>query len=146
MGKRYSKSIDQSTNDRLYEESPVVVFEETVGFAAFSDGGGATGTYTLKVDSIPAQATVLAVAVVDIVGFANDSTATIQIGDGSDVDRYSTGTPSVFTTDTDGVDVGKVSGVQYHVAAKDVVLTVTGGADFTSINAGQVTVRVYYLL
>ena len=146
MGKRYSKSIDQADNERVYDEAPLVVIEETVGFGSFTDGGGTTGTYKLLAGSIPVQATVLASAVVDIVGFASDTTATIQVGDGSDVDRYSTGTPSVFTTDTNGVDVGAVSGIAFHVAAKDITLTVTGGADFTSIDAGQVTVRIYYLL
>lgn len=149
MGKRYSKTIDQSNNERIYDEAPVVVIEETFGYAAFTDGGGGggtEGTYQIKTGSIPVQAIVLFASCTDIVGFANDSSATVEVGDGSDPNRYSTGTPSVFTTATDGVALGACTGIQYHAAAKNITVTVTTGANFTSVNAGQLTIRVYYLL
>lgn len=120
--------------------------EQTVLYSAFTDGGGASGTYTLTAGTVPAGATVMYSAVKAITGFAGNVSAVITIGDGTDVDRYNTGTPSVFATAAGGVSVGVPSGTVYHTAEKSVVLTVTGSSDFTAINAGSVTVAVYYLL
>ena len=117
---------------------------ETVLFSQFTDGGAAIGSFTSTMN-IPAGSTVLYSAVKAITGFTGNVSATIQIGDGTDVDRYSTGTPSVFTTAANGIAVGAPSGVNYHAAAKDVVLTVTSSSDFTAVTAGSVTVSVYYL-
>jgi len=120
--------------------------EETVLFSQFTDGGAASGTYTLTAGTIPVGATVLSSAIKAITGFTGNVSATIIIGDGSDTDRYNTGTPSVFTTAAGGISAGAVSGVAYHTAEKSVVLTVAGSSDFTAISAGSVTVAVYYLL
>lgn len=124
---------------------PLVKLTETVAFGAFTDGAGTSGTYALTVGTIPVGATVLSAAVTAIVGFTGDTSAVLIIGDGSDTDRYNTGTPSVFTTAAGGITVGAPSGVTYHAAAKTVTLTVTGNADFTSITAGSLTVELYYL-
>ena len=105
---------------------------QTVAYSAFTDGGGASGTFTLTEGSIPAGATVLFSAVTAITGFTGDTSAVITIGDGTDADRYNTGTPSVFTTAANGISVGAPSGVQYHAAAKNVVLTVTSATNFLS--------------
>lgn len=121
-------------------------FSQTVSYDEFTDGGGASGTFTLTEGSIPAGATVLFSAVTAITGFTGNVSAVITIGDGTDADRYNTGTPSVFTTAANGIAVGVPSGVQYHAAAKDVVLTVTSSSDFTSVSAGSVTVSLYYLV
>ena len=118
---------------------------QTVAYSAFTDGGGASGTFTLTEGSIPAGATVLFSAVTAITGFTGDTSAVITIGDGTDADRYNTGTPSVFTTAANGISVGAPSGVQYHAAAKNVVLTVTSATDFGAVSAGSVTVPIYYL-
>lgn len=121
-------------------------FSQTVTYDQFTDGGGSSGTFTLTEGSIPAGATVLFSAVTNIVGFTGDTSAVITIGDGTDPDRYNTGTPSVFTTAANGIAVGVPSGVQYHAAAKNVVLTVTSATDFGAVEAGSVTVSLYYLL
>lgn len=121
-------------------------FSQTVAYSEFTDGGGASGTFTLTAGSIPAGATVLFSAVTAITGFTGDTSAVITIGDGTDADRYNTGTPSVFTTAANGIAVGVPSGVQYHAAAKNVVLTVTSGSDFGAVSAGSVTVSLYYLV
>ena len=123
----------------------LVKLSETVAYDDFTDGGGAVGTFDLTVGTIPAGATVLAAAVTAVTGFAGDTSAALTIGDGTDVDRYNTGTINVFTTAANGVDAGVASGVKYHTAAKTVTLTVTTNADFTSVSAGSVTVELYYL-
>lgn len=123
----------------------ITKISETVLFSQFTDGGAAVGTYTSPTLVFPVGSTVLCSAITAITGFTGDTSAAITIGDGSDADRYNTGTPSVFTTATNGIATGVASGVKYHDTAKSVVLTVTSGTDFTSVAAGSVTVSIYYI-
>lgn len=120
-------------------------FTQTVTYDQFIDGGGASGTFTLTAGSIPVGATVLYSAVTNVVGFAGNVSAVMTIGDGTDVDRYNTSTINVFTTAANGISAGAPSGVAYHSAAKDVVLTITASSDWGSVTAGSVTVSLYYL-
>jgi len=83
--------------------------------------------------------------ITDVTGFAGDTSATITIGDGTDADRYNTGTPSVFATATD-IDAGAVSGTAYHAAAATPTLIVTSGSDFGAVTAGSVTITIFYYL
>lgn len=99
--------------------------------AAFTDGGAAVGTLTYA-SVIPLGAVVRAVYVSNVVAWSGDTSAVITFGDGSDVDRYNTGTPSIFA-DAEAVVMGVPSGVKEHVAAKGLVLTVTSASDFTTI-------------
>ena len=124
---------------------PLVKLTETVAFGDFTDNEDATGTYEFTVGTIPAGATFLSAAITAVTGFAGDTSATITIGDGTDVDRYHTGTPSVFATAAAGVAVGAPSGVLYHDAAKTPTLIVTTNTDFSGVSAGSVTVELYYL-
>ena len=117
---------------------------QTVLFSQFTDGAAAAGTFDLT-EPIPVGAIVLQACLTNIVGFTGDTSAAITVGDGSDVDRYNTGTPSVFTSIANGIALGVPSGVQYHAVQKTVVLTVTSNADFTSVSAGSVTIEIYYL-
>jgi len=109
-----------------------------------ADGGSTVGSADMPV-SIPAGAHVLATQVKVLAGFIGDTSATIQVGDGTDVDRYTTGTPSVFTTAPEGVDVGVPSGVRYHTAAKTPKVTITSGSDWGLVTAGEVEVVIAFL-
>ena len=111
-------------------------------FADFTDGGSTSGTYEYTTD-IPKGAVVTRTLITDVTGFAGDTSAVITIGDGTDEDRYNTGTPDVFTTATD-IDAGVVSGTAYHAAAATPTLTVTSGSDFGAVTAGSVTVTIFY--
>lgn len=122
----------------------LVKLSETVAFGAFTDGGGAVGTFDLT-GTIPVGATYLSSAVTAVTGFAGDTSALLTIGDGSDVDRYNTGTINVFATAANGIEAGIPSGVRYHATAATVKLTITTAADFTSVSAGSVTIERYYL-
>ena len=122
----------------------VSVIEETAAFGDFTDGGGAAGTFEFSTD-IPAGATFLYSAVTSVTGFAGDTSCTLVIGDGSDSDRYMTGTPSIFATAANGVSVGAPSGTVYHTAAKTPTLTATSATDWGSVTAGSVTVKLYFL-
>ena len=125
-------------------EPRVEALTETHGFAEFTDGGGAVGTLTLQ-GSIPAGAVVLGTKVLVPEGFSGDVSAAMIIGDGDDTDRYNTSTIDVFTTAAAGVESGVPSGEKLQVAAVRPVLTVTTNADFTSVDAGEVTVSIYYI-
>lgn len=123
--------------------APCASIAETVGFAAFTDGGGASGTYQMAA-TIPVGALLVATKIQVPTGFTGDTSAVVIIGDGSDTDRYMTGTPSVFTTAADGVECGIVSGAKLVTTANRPTITVTSGADFTSVAAGSITVSVLY--
>lgn len=124
----------------------LVSYQQTVTVAEFTDGGSTTGTLDLGI-TIPAGAVFAQSLVTGLTGFAGDTSATLQIGDGTDVDRYSTGTPSVFATASAGADAGVPSGTKFHSAVKTPKLTVTGNADFTSIVSegnGAMTVTLFW--
>ena len=122
----------------------IVKVSETIGFASFTDGGGASGTKNLATQ-IPVGARFIGCHLTALTGFTGDTSATIIIGDGTDTDRYMTGTPSVFTTAANGLSLGIPSGIAYHDTAKTVTVTVTSAADFTSVSAGSMTVEYFYL-
>ena len=116
----------------------------TVGYAAFTDGGAAVGTYSLT-DVIPLGALYLGTAVTAVTGFAGDTSAAMTIGDGTDVDRYNTSTVNVFATAADGIASGIPSGSLYHAAQVTPKITITTAADWTSVSAGSVTIEMYYI-
>lgn len=119
------------------------IIQETVAYDDFTDGGAALGTYALT-NTLPAGAIVDPISVRDVTGFAGDTSAVLTVGVASgDVDAYNTGTPSVFATATH-IDAGVPSGERYHTAAGTITLHVTSGSDFTSVSAGQLTIRVPY--
>ena len=117
-----------------YEESGIL-------YTDFADGDGTTGTYQVGF-TLPARFYVSHCEVVDVTGFTGDTTATIQIGDGSDADRYNAGTPSVVATIT-GLWLGVPAGIKHLATENRPTITVTGGANFTAISAGTLTLRVY---
>lgn len=119
--------------------------QQTVSVASFTDGGSTAGTLDMNA-TIPKGAVVVQSFLTDIVGFAGDTSAVITVGDGTDVDRYNTATPDVFTTATD-ISAGAVSGTAFHSASKTPTLTITSATDFTAVKTnglGQVTVTILY--
>ncbi|MBW8034708.1 MAG: hypothetical protein FVQ79_03395 [Planctomycetes bacterium] len=118
-------------------------YQQVVAFGGFTDGGGAAGTLDLAV-SIPAGAVFERVIITAITGFAGDSSAVLQVGDGTTVDRYNTGSPSIFATAAAGADLGAPSGTRHHSAAKTPRLTVTAGSDWGAVTAGAATVTLFW--
>src|SRR5262245_10399282 len=116
---------------------------QTVLASDFTDGGLTSGTKALATQ-IPVGAVFYYSVVTVNVAFSGDTTAVLTIGDGSDVDRYNTGTPSIFTTGAK--EMGAPSGNRFHPSAATVTLTVTTATDFSNVNAlGSITVDLYYL-
>lgn len=118
---------------------------ETVLKSAFTDGGATVGTYVMTV-TIPVGALLIRTKIAAAVAWSGDTSAVITVGDGSDVDRYMTGTPSIFAAAADGVECGVPSGIKLITTANTPTLTVTSTADFTNVNVlGSVTVTIYYI-
>lgn len=115
---------------------------ETVAYTDFVDGGGAVGTYTMK-RTIPIGAWVVRVILLDVTGFAGDTSAALSVGDGTDVDRYNTSTKNVFD-DVDASDGGVVSGAQIATIVDTPVITITTASDWGAVTAGSLTIRIYY--
>jgi hypothetical protein len=118
---------------------------QTIAYDDFTDGGGVVGTLDLD-EQIPDGAVVVACILHTLTGFTGgvNSTATIQVGDGTVVDRYNTGTPDVYTSNASGVDMGDPSGTKWHDAAKTVTVTITVDNDWTSVSAGECTIGILY--
>jgi hypothetical protein len=141
---RYEKRKEDNHDDDWGALGGLHVLAETFTRAQMTDGGATTGTFVFA-ETIPVGAVVLRTLYKGITGFTGDTSAVLTIGDGSDVDRYNTGTPNVFITDT-SVDAGAVSGTAYHDAAATVTATITSGSDFALVTAGRVSVFIFYLL
>lgn len=123
----------------------IVKFTETFAFDDMTDGGSTAGTYAITTGNFPVGSYALCVLATAVTGFAGDSSAVIIIGDGSDDDRYMTGTPSVFATAANGVALGDPSGVRYHATAATPTVTITSGTDFGNVSAGSITLEFYFL-
>ena len=131
-----------STNINPERVVAMEMYGETgILFSQFTDGGATAGTYTCQF-TLPVDFFIEQIAIVNVTGFTGDTSAALTVGDGSDVDRLNTGTPSVFTTIA-GLDMGVPSGVRSIVTAFRPVLTVTSNADFTSVTAGQLDIKVF---
>ena len=117
---------------------------QRVTYSQFTDGGAAVGTLTLD-GTIPAGAYVLRTVVVNVTGFAGDTSAALTVGDGTTADRYNTSTINVFA-DAAALDGGAVSGTAIHATAKTPKLTITSGSDWGAVTAGALTVKIFYLL
>lgn len=126
------------------EKARYVTYQQTIAITDFTDGGSTTGTLDLTT-SIPAGAVYVQSLVTAIVGFTGDTTATVQIGDGSTVARYTTSTPSLFTTAAAGVDLGVPSGTKWHTAATTPKITITSTSDFTLVVAGSALVTLVWI-
>jgi hypothetical protein len=118
---------------------------QTFAYDDFVDGGGVVGTLVLD-EGIPDGAVVQRSVLHSLTGFTGgaNSTATVQIGDGTDADRYTTGTPDISTTNASGVDLGVPSGTVWHDDEKDVTVTATVDNDWSTIAAGEATVVICY--
>ena len=125
------------------------VYQE-VDYDDFTDGGGTSGTLNMT-QTIPAGSFVIGSKVNVLTGFTGDTTCTLDIGNSSDADAYSFTTHNIYTAATnlleqaDGQTGGTDTGFAVVTSATTVLLTATGGADFTSISAGKIRVWVYYL-
>lgn len=117
------------------------VYEESgISYSDFTDGGAAVGTYTCGF-TLPINFYIEKLQIVDVTGFAGDTSCTLTVGDGTDADRLNTGTPSIFATATI-VEMGAPSGTRPITTEFKPVLTATSGSDWGAVTAGQLTIKV----
>lgn len=120
---------------------------QTLAIADFTDNANTTGYIDLDT-TLPANAIVVGWKAVVSEGFAGDTTAVCQVGIAGDLDKYSGATTaSVLAAATVGA-MGNTDTVM-ATTAQTVRVTVTGGADFTSIVTaanGAMVISLYYFL
>jgi len=123
-----------------------VISQSSIGYGDFTDNGDATGYIDLTMQ-LPAGAIPLGWKAVVGTGFTGDTTAVLQAGVSGDLDRFSAVTDqSVLAAATVGASaLGQSDSLDGTNAAQTVRLTVTGGADFGSISAGELAFYLYYL-
>lgn len=112
--------------------------------SAFTDNTDQTGFIDITTQ-IPAGSIVLGWKAVTSVGFTGDTTAIVKVGKAGALGDYSAKTSgSCLAAGT--VASAPVAATADVVAATTARVTVTGGADFTSIAAGAtMVVTLYYL-
>lgn len=109
----------------------------------FTDNGDATGYIDFTSGTIPAGSIVVGWKAVVATGFTGDTTAVVEVGISGDTDAYGEDTAqSVLGAGTVGSAARALEAFVGSAATPRV--TVTGGADFGNISAGQMTVTVYY--
>tara|TARA_R110002167_G_scaffold61913_4_gene174918 strand:- start:21387 stop:22178 length:792 start_codon:yes stop_codon:yes gene_type:complete len=121
------------------------VLAETLVLADFADVD-ATGYADLST-SIPEGSVVLGWQADVITGFSGDTSAAVQVGESGNVDRFSAVTSNrCLTADVVGTVAPSISGDQgYLSAAVTPRVTVTGNADFSSISAGEMDIKILYV-
>lgn len=124
----------------------VSVLTEEVTAVGMTDVDATHGTKVLS-GSIPKGAVILGTKVLISTAFAGDTTALFTIGDGSDVDRYMTGTPDAFGAAPDGLEMGVPSGALLLTAANNPKIEITTTADATNMisGGGVAEVNVFYI-
>ena len=119
----------------------VTTIKQTTGldFDDFTDNADATG-YVDLTTQLPAGAIPLGWRCTVATGFTGDTTAVIQVGVSGDLNRFSADTAqSVLAAATVGASSLAADACDGMNAAQTIRLTVTGGADFTSIAAGSIS-------
>ena len=118
--------------------------EKIFSRANMTDNAGTATGYIDFVEQIPANSLVVGWKCVTSLGFTGDTTAVIQVGKSGALTVYSTTTTgSVLAAGT--VGSASVLATSFEAAAVTPRVTITGGADFTSITAGTATVTLYYI-
>lgn len=111
-------------------------------FGDMTDNLNTTG-YIDFTSTIPAGSVVLGWKAVTTTGFTGDTTATIQVGYAGAVGAFSTVTNGSCAA-AGTVGSASVLATSFCAAATTARVTITGGADFTSISAGECTVTIFY--
>ncbi|QDU03136.1 hypothetical protein V6x_28480 [Gimesia chilikensis] len=120
------------------------VLAETVVLADFTDVD--TTGYADLSTPLPEGSLVLGWQADVKSGFTGDSSATVQVGEAGNVDRFSAKTDnSCFTADVVGTAAPAVAANQGYLAgAVTPRVTVTGGSDFGSVSAGEMDIKIIY--
>lgn len=139
VGEKYS------ARRNCYRGNPgICSVSQRVTVAAATDGTSTSGYMDFTTD-VPACSIILGWKAVTRVGWAGDTTAVLMVGASGDTNLYSNvenGSCLAAGTIAAGPDDGLFT---YTAAAVTPRVTITGGADFTSITTGDTMVTVYYI-
>ena len=143
FSKYFTATLDVNDGVVIDLSVPKVSFiQESFVLADMTDDTTTGATIELSTE-LPIGAIVTQSFITGVTGFIGDTSAVITIGDGTDEDRYNTGTPSVFTTATD-VSAGEVSGTAFHAVAKTPTITITAATEWGDVTAGGCTITIAY--
>lgn len=121
------------------------LISQVMDYDDFTDNEDTTGYCDFE-KALPAGAVPLGWRAKVSTGFTGDTTAVMQVGIDGDVNKYSANTAqSCLAAGTVGSLALAVDAMTGHSAAKTPRVTVTGGADFTSIEAGSMQVEIFYI-
>lgn len=124
-------------------EMQIQCLSETVTRAAMTDNANTTG-YKDFAGTIPAGALVLRVEADVKTAFIGDTSAVVQVGKSGSLAIFTADTAqSIFTTGVKGSAAPVAT--QYVNSATTPRVTVTSAADFTSVSAGEVDVKILYI-
>lgn len=119
----------------------------SASYADFTDGGGAAGT--IEDSSVIPKGSICLGTYVDVISpFTGDTSAVIAIGDGSDVDYFTTAAnANVFDAGDEAMaDNLDQSGAKLILADKSVTITVTAGSDWGAVDAtANACVYIWYI-
>ena len=131
----------------------VLSIRQRVSYSDFTDGGGTTGTIALST-TIPAGSFGIGTKVDVLTAFtsaSDTSTAVMNVGDGSDVDKFSYTTFNVFVAANglmeqhDAGSGGTETGFSLITSEATVTLTITEDSAFSHITQGELEIAIYYL-
>lgn len=135
-------------------DTAIVEFDTTSRFGCLSENitksdmtdGGSTSGYKDFANTLPEGAVVKNVVFDVLTGFTGDTTAVAIVGESGNTDRFTVGSSSVLAADVVGMVSAAASADNcYLAAAVTPRVTVTGGADFTSIASGaSMDVKIFY--
>ena len=136
------------------ERSPVGLGLRKIGqwvtYDQFTDDqSNAVGTFALA-KVIPAGSVGIFTKVTVIEGFSGDTSAAMNVGDGSDDDKFSYTTFNILAAAENLLELhdagssGTETGLSLITSDATITLTVTGGSDFSDITAGKLFVEVFY--
>lgn len=118
---------------------------ETMLYSGFTDNTNTTG-YKDFATVLPAGAQVLGWQADVRTGFTGDTTAVVQVGIAGTLARFSAlTTVSVLAAAVVGCQAPGATSNTYLAADTTVRVTVTGTADFTSISAGEMDMKILYV-
>lgn len=137
-----SDYLNKNSSSFLAEAGGTHVMKIAATLTDFTDGGSTSGTYAYTAEKLPAGA-IVQNSVIHIKRETGASTLTMEIGDGSDADRFNASSdPSLDTVGI--VSGGAPQGTALCDAETSITLTVTEGSDFGDVTVLDFDVFLFY--
>ena len=126
------------------EGAGIMTTEVEIDHAAFTDGGGTTGSYTIT-DAVPAYSIGLGSFIETTETFNEAVTASVGNTAGEDQWTADAVTAAVTTLGTKILSIYSTAPAAVSTTDQDIFVTLTHASDFSLITSGKIKVRVIYL-